>query len=246
VLGVIAARVVTACFGLVLWRLGAQLADRSGDVRPVDVSIALVPGTPSAASSIAPDTPEIVDDPEAAMSRALTAWRSALAAPAAERTARLVVALDDLVDYEGLTRRACGEPCRTSGCEDLWRGYDDAQRAELRLLMSELARLSLRHYAERAAELTFRGKRSAAPGGAVRIGMSLAGPPESVAVDWVLARTGSGWHVVDLIVEGSSTTKNYYAQFLKKMQDPDKGYPDIVERLRLKIATLRAKAGDGV
>ena len=38
------------------------------------------------------------------------------------------------------------------------------------------------------------------------------------------------------MTEGSSLTKNYYDQFRKKMHNPGEGYPNIVQKLREKIA----------
>ena len=45
-----------------------------------------------------------------------------------------------------------------------------------------------------------------------------------------------GFKVVDIVTEGSSLTKNYYDQFRKKMHNPDEGYPNIVQKLKDKIA----------
>jgi len=48
--------------------------------------------------------------------------------------------------------------------------------------------------------------------------------------------TPKGPRVVDIVTEGSSLTKNYYDQFRKKMDDPNEGYPNIVQKLKDKIA----------
>ena len=51
-----------------------------------------------------------------------------------------------------------------------------------------------------------------------------------------LAERNCGVWVVDIITEGSSLTKNYYDQFRKKMANPAEGYPNIVQKLKEKIA----------
>ena len=58
----------------------------------------------------------------------------------------------------------------------------------------------------------------------------------AVRVDYVVKRMGDGFKVVDIVTEGSSLTKNYYDQFRKKMHNPDEGYPNIVQKLKDKIA----------
>jgi ABC-type transporter MlaC component len=57
----------------------------------------------------------------------------------------------------------------------------------------------------------------------------------AVRVDYVVKQTPRGYRVVDIVTEGSSLTKNYYEQFRKKMDNPNDGYPNIVQKLREKI-----------
>jgi len=45
-----------------------------------------------------------------------------------------------------------------------------------------------------------------------------------------------GLTAADFVTEGSSLVKNYYTQFRTKMHNPNEGYPNIVAKLREKIA----------
>jgi phospholipid transport system substrate-binding protein len=59
-------------------------------------------------------------------------------------------------------------------------------------------------------------------------------PP--VRVDYIVKQTGTSFTAVDFVTEGSSLVKNYYTQFRTKMDDPNLGYPNIVAKLKEKIA----------
>jgi ABC-type transporter MlaC component len=158
------------------------------------------------------------------------------------RDAQVGLTLDSFVDYEEVTRRAFGEPCPVSipGCEDLWAAYSDPQREELRDLLGQLIRKSYRKNLMKTLdyEIAYRGERDAV--GESRVlteAKSKTNPRDpAVRVDYVVKQTPKGYRVVDIVTEGSSLTKNYYDQFRKKMHNPDEGYPNIVQKLREKIA----------
>jgi ABC-type transporter MlaC component len=157
------------------------------------------------------------------------------------REAQIRQALSGFVDYDELTRRAFGEPCPVTvpECEDLWTGYTDAQRAELRLLMEKLVRKNYEHNLSKTLDydVEYRGIR--AVGGDTRVlteAKDRSKPREpATRVDYVVKQTPNGLRVVDVITEGSSMTKSYYEQFRKKMHDPSEGYSNIVQRLKEKI-----------
>lgn len=122
----------------------------------------------------------------------------------------------------------------------LWAKYSDSQKAELKELLSQLVRKSYRKNLLKTLDydVSYHGAREA--GGDTRVlteAKSKGKPREpSVRVDYVVKQTSSGYRVVDIITEGSSLTKNYYDQFRKKMDNPSEGYPNIVQKLRDKIA----------
>lgn len=168
---------------------------------------------------------------------------SLLRAPASTtRDVQVNQALADFVDYEELTRRAFGEPCPPAqpSCEDLWSQYDDARRAEVRGLLEQLVRKTYQRNLLKTLDydVTYRGSRDA--GADTRVmteAKNRLKPREpAVRVDYVVKQTPRGLKVVDIVTEGSSLTKNYYDQFLRKMHDPAEGYANIVQKLRDKIA----------
>ena len=150
--------------------------------------------------------------------------------------------LNGLLDFDQLTRRAFGAPCPPSipSCEDLWAKLDDAQRAEVRLLFAELVRVKYRRYLHSAPDygVRVRGTVDSDGDARVRTEATSAIHPDDLAIrmDYVVERTAEGYRVVDLIVEGSSLSKNYYEHFRKKMSNPREGYTAIVEKLRAQIA----------
>jgi phospholipid transport system substrate-binding protein len=160
----------------------------------------------------------------------------------AARDGQIHQAMSGFVDYDELTRRAFGDPCPTTepGCEVLWTGYDDSKRAELRSLLEQLVRKTYQRNLAKTLDydITYRGEKSAA--GDMRVMTEaknrLKPRDPAVRVDYIVKDTPNGPRVVDIVTEGSSLTKNYYDQFRKKMDDPNEGYPNIVQKLKDKIA----------
>ena len=163
-------------------------------------------------------------------------------ADSSSRDAQMHQALASFVDYDELTRRAFGEPCPPSepSCEDLWAKYDDEKKTEVRGLLEQLVRKTYQRNLVKTLDydVTYRGSRDI--GGDTRVlteAKNKLKPREpAVRVDYVVRPTANGPKVVDIITEGSSLTKNYYDQFRKKMNNPSEGYPNIVQKLREKIA----------
>jgi ABC-type transporter MlaC component len=158
------------------------------------------------------------------------------------RDAEVQAALVSFVDYDELTHRAFGEPCPIAlpSCDDLWAKYDNGQRTELRSLLEQLVRKTYQRNLLKTLnyDVTYRGSRDVA--GDTRVlteAKDRLKPREpAVRVDYIVKQTAGGPRVVDIVTEGSSLTKNYYDQFRKKMANPAEGYPNIVQKLREKIA----------
>jgi phospholipid transport system substrate-binding protein len=150
--------------------------------------------------------------------------------------------LSKFVDYDELTHRAFGEPCPAAepACEDLWTKYDDDKKAELRGLLEQLVRKTYQRNLLKTLDydVTYKGARDVSGDTKVLTEAKNRTKPRepAVRVDYVVKQTGSGPKVVDIITEGSSLTKNYYDQFRKKMNNPAEGYPNIVQKLKDKIA----------
>jgi ABC-type transporter MlaC component len=161
--------------------------------------------------------------------------------PSGSRDAEVDRALDDFVEYEELTHRAFGEPCPAAipSCEDLWAKYDEKQKHELSDLLAQLVRKSYRRNLTKTLDydVSYRGSRDSGEDTRVLTeakSKSNAHEP-AVRVDYVVKQTSHGYRVVDIVTEGSSLTKNYYEQFRKKMDNPNDGYQNIVQKLREKI-----------
>jgi len=158
------------------------------------------------------------------------------------RDDQLGQALGQFVDFDSLTRRAFGQPCPSSepACEDLWTSYSDAQRAELRDLLERSVRKSYEKNLLKTLDydVGYRGAREGAADTRVMTEAKNRLKPREppVRVDYVVTQTPQGLRVVDIVTEGSSLTKNYYDQFRKKMHNPGEGYPNIVAKLRDKLA----------
>ncbi len=146
------------------------------------------------------------------------------------------------VDYDELTHRAFGDPCPIAepSCDNLWANYADDQRAELRSLLEQLVRKTYQRNLLKTLDydVTYKGARDAQGDTKVLTEAKNRLKPRepAVRVDYVVKQTGTGPKVVDIITEGSSLTKNYYDQFRKKMNNPTEGYPNIVQKLKEKIA----------
>jgi ABC-type transporter MlaC component len=159
------------------------------------------------------------------------------------RDSQVHESLSGFVDYDELTHRAFGEPCPVAepGCEDLWVKYDDTKKAELRSLLEQLVRKNYQRNLLKTLDydVTYRGAHDAAAGDTrvlTEAKNKLKPREPAVRIDYVVKQTGSGPKVVDIITEGASLTKNYYDQFRKKMNNPAEGYPNIVQKLKDKIA----------
>jgi phospholipid transport system substrate-binding protein len=158
------------------------------------------------------------------------------------RDAEINQALETFVDYDELTRRAFGEPCHPSipSCEDLWSQYSDAQKGELHDLLKQLVQKSYRKNLLKTLDydIDYRGQHDSGSDTRVSTEAKNRQKPRdpSVRVDYIVEQTNGGFRVVDIVTEGSSLSKNYYEQFRKKMDNPGEGYPNIVQKLKDKIA----------
>jgi ABC-type transporter MlaC component len=161
---------------------------------------------------------------------------------APSREAQVNAGLDSFVDYEEMARRAFGEPCHPSlpDCEDLWTKLDDAQHREVADLLKQLVRKNYRKNLLKTLDYDIAYKGVRGQGGDTRViteAQNKQKPRDpAVRVDYIVKQSNGGFICVDFVTEGSSLTKNYYDQFRKKMNNPNEGYPNIVAKLREKLA----------
>jgi phospholipid transport system substrate-binding protein len=159
------------------------------------------------------------------------------------RDAQVSAVLDGMIDYGELARRTFGVPCPSAvpGCTHHWTELTDAQKAEVQGLLQKLVSKNYQKNLIKTLDydISYKGNQDAG-GGATRVRteatskVNVRDPP--VQIDYVIAGGPGSYKVVDIITEGSSLTKNYYDQFRKKMNNPAEGYPNIVEKLKEKIA----------
>lgn len=239
---VVAVALATAATAISVTSAVASLTECVASLGRLDVPTprwATVVDAPPAPAAVVPD------DPEAAARGAIGRWQRAGDAPPVDRDAALRAVTDDVIDYDALTRRALGDPCpaATPTCENLWARLDAQQRAEMTSLVTELVRSRVKRHASAVAgaPVAFLGVHPDPDGAVARVATSISDRrhepgARDVRLDWVLANGGTGWHVVDVVTEGSSLTRNYYTQLRRLMDDPSRGYAFVVERLRQKIA----------
>ena len=197
----------------------------------------------SAMGLLAVALPAHAEDAQAFIQREHTQLETILHKPASPaRDAEVNQGLDAFVDYEEMARRTFGVPCHPSlpNCEDLWSQLDDGKKAEVSELLKQLMRKSYRKNLLKTLDFDITYKGTKQQGAEVRVITEAQDknkphdPP--VRVDYIVRQTDKGWTACDFVTEGSSLTKNYYTQFRTKMHDPALGYPNIVAKLREKIA----------
>lgn len=149
-------------------------------------------------------------------------------------------AIDGMVDYDELTRRAFGAPCPTgvSTCTDHWKDLDGSKQAEVKGLLQQLV---VKNYTKNINKtvkykVTYKGSKAAGENLAkVRTEAKNDEKPRdpAVQVDYVIKNDNK---VIDIVTEGSSMTKNYYDQFHKMLTTDGQGYDYLVKKLKSNIA----------
>jgi len=162
----------------------------------------------------------------------------------AARDSQVSAVLDRMVDYDELARRTFGQPCPDAvpSCTNHWDGLTGAQKAEVSNLLHQLVSKNYQKNLIKTLDYTITYKGTQAQGGASRVqteATSKLNPRDpAVQVDYVLLGSSDAYHVVDIITEGSSLTKNYYDQFHRMLTSQDQGYSYLVRKLNDKIAQL--------
>ncbi len=155
-------------------------------------------------------------------------------APSAGREARIAAIFGKIIDYDELIRRCFKEH---------WTQLSADQRSEVAGLLKQLVEKNYQKNLKRTLDYTITYTGSRAQGSDVRVRTQakskLNAREPVVQVDYIVAGPAGGpYHVVDIVTEGSSLTKNYYSQFHRMLNTQSEGYPYIVRKLRAKIAKL--------
>jgi ABC-type transporter MlaC component len=156
--------------------------------------------------------------------------------PSAQRDAQISATFDQLLDYSELIKRCFKEH---------WTELDATKQAEVSDLLKQIVRKNYKKNLSRTLNynVTYTGVRGQGNEVTVRTqAQSKVNPRDPVVqIDYVVEGPASGpFHVVDIVAENSSTATNYYRQFHTILTDPAKGYPNLVQKLKEKIARLDA------
>jgi phospholipid transport system substrate-binding protein len=160
----------------------------------------------------------------------------------ATRDAQVVGELDTMVDYDQLTQRTFGAPCPKSlqGCTNQWAKLTDAQKTEVSELLKKLVQKSYKKNLMKTLDYEITFKSAVENEGETRVrtlAQSKTNAREApTTVDYIVIGSAGSYHVVDIVTEGSSLTKNYYTQFDKMLQTPEQGFSHVVKKLREKLA----------
>jgi len=158
------------------------------------------------------------------------------------RDVEVTRALDGMVDYDELARRAFGQPCppASPNCTNHWAELTDQQKAEVTGLLKKLVEKNYKKNLVKTLdyEVIYKGNKDLGGDSKIRTEAKSKVKPRdpAVQVDYVVKTMNSSYRVVDIVTEGSSLTKNYYDQFHKMLTTPGQMYPHVVKRLNDKIA----------
>lgn len=144
-----------------------------------------------------------------------------------ERDEALRMVVRERVDLDGVAKRALGRN---------WHAATAEQRTEYLALFEDLVlrRLRERLIAHPDARLELRGSRRAGPDGAVVLTRLVRERGRALPVDWRLRRSGEGWRVHDVVVDGLSVTVLHQREFARAIRAG--GMPALLE-------TMRARSG---
>lgn len=146
--------------------------------------------------------------------------------------------LEKTIDYAEIARRAYGEPCPASipGCKDWWTTFTPEQKDQVTALLRKVVEKNYRKNLIKTLDydVTYKGVRDAGPSQSkirteAKSKLKPRDPP--VQIDYVVHSGNAGHHIVDIVTEGSSLTKNYYDQFNRMLSNPAQGYPYMVSKL---------------
>lgn len=160
----------------------------------------------------------------------------------AAREAQITAEMDAAIDYDVLARRTFGDPCPTGvkTCTNHWKDLTDAQKAESKDLLKKIVQKNYRKNLTKTQNFNVTFESATESGSDTRVRTLAKSKTEAreapVTIDYIVAGTGGGYHIVDIVTESSSLAKNYYTQFHKMLTTDGQGYPYVVKKLNEKLA----------
>lgn len=151
--------------------------------------------------------------------------------------------IDEMIDYDEITRRALGQPCPSTipTCTNHWGQLNGDQQKEMIGLYTQLVAKKVRDNAQKTKDfdVVYRGTREGkeADINKVRTEASDRTKPRDppTQIDYIVKGAGP-YKVVDIVTEGSILSKNYYDQSHKMLTTDGQGYPYLTQKLRDRIA----------
>ena len=153
--------------------------------------------------------------------------------------------LDGLGRYDGFARRALGDPCSPSQptCTNHWSRLSTGEQAEVTDLLRQVVqghawkhRDRLRSHDVNVSYGNGNGIEGEGARAAVRARYTRkASGNSAVRVDYLVDGAAHDLRLLDVMVEGSMISKNYYVQFDRMLTTSGQGYAYMVAKLRTKI-----------
>lgn len=153
--------------------------------------------------------------------------------PAREARDRAIAnVLNGMLDIDELSRRAL---------EPHWAQQRPADQQEFTSLLRQLIERNYRDNLDGTLGWTIRWDDAVMDdGGAGASVRSVAQPSNArerpVTIDYRLQRRGEAWIVYDIVTNGASLVQSYHDAYTRIIRDPSKGFPELLRRLRTRVA----------
>lgn len=151
--------------------------------------------------------------------------------------------IDEMIDYDEITRRSLGQPCPTTipNCTNHWAQLSKEQHDQMTTLYTKLVAKKVRDNAQKTKDfdVTYRGTREGKEDDINKVRTEAQDrtkprdPPTQI--DYIVKGIGP-YKVVDIVTEGSILSKNYYDQSHKMLTTDGQGYNYLVGKLQDRIA----------
>jgi phospholipid transport system substrate-binding protein len=140
--------------------------------------------------------------------------------------------LNGMLDIEELARRAL---------EPYWAQQPAAQQQEFTALLRQLIERNYRENLDSTLGWTVRWEDAliddAGTGASVRsTAQSQNARERPVNVEYRLQRRADAWIVYDIVTNGASLVQSYHDAYTRIIRDPTKGFPELLRRLRARVA----------
>jgi hypothetical protein len=149
---------------------------------------------------------------------------------------------DGLVRYTEFARRALGEPCPPAlpTCVNHWLSLSAGEKEEVTDLLRQVLQQRAWMNREHAQLVEVDGDALERKKGlwAVRARYVRSASAVAVHAEYLIDGTPHDRRAVDVVIEGSMMSKNYYVQFDRMLRTPAQGYAYMVGKLQSKLGKM--------